>query len=934
MADQGRSGSPSKKLCGQLLLVTALCLVATGIIVDSVQKYSPTYDKWFSITYKDNPLTPGENAREPNFAQNVIPTQLHLTRFSNIMQKKDKPLELCYLLTHYQGKDGEDDKDLCTNQLEKDKKDDDAKKMWSEDTYDFITDVVFDTSGKDTELSEKISNRIDTGVSPFHAAMILSGCYGDFTRHEHSYSAMTTLKTQWFRDTVRNADTAFVSNIFLQLLEDTSSLQAEANHDAFYTTSRDRSMCNCMKDFAAPLYTKVNNEAPQYDSCLAQNLFDYTFDASDKLENGNDINLVTLNAAAYDASAVDSVAFVERLDGRKPMERTREDPIVHKIEAYVATVADTSALMKVASDDGVANMKQLVQAMVTSTLYRHRHSWDGDTTTWHTWAGTTLSSYLQGWETNMAGISFGGDLFDEAHHANITAVLDSGLIDWDTTTTTLANFKSFLITYAKEGMYAHNKIMSPGHDMANAKTDDTTVIPPQLRIEAYKMYLNKYLAMFQMCTQEAMPTYMMVNTEVTDSRHWIQFGECLLLFAALLGIAMHVNEKLKELDETEKTVLDSGLTTRSKTVTAVRFLCTGLMLFVLGVYCAKFIRHWREWDTNYKKYNSENSVRLTDYEDLQGNFSARGFMHGINITMLFVSVIGFLTFLAQQADVWWYSQNDEHIKGFGPISLKGIFNDENSMVLHVFLHIIFDVNVIIGLTNLAMAHALQKGVTFNAVLLSVILLFLTVGLLQHLSNIVYLVQHKVDCELRAKQQADPHVTYFAYNRAVCVFVVALGMLFYMSVANFSFHTWDSVILFNNADAWIFVASAFTILCGFDVGYEVFFHLYYKKRDDAYCTESFVKRKLFVTALIILVSIFVLKMHEYAGLCMNVYGRDPEYELTKYADTTSEVDQKMLKTRMHEMCNIGKFWFDVTMDSWKSEDRHGLERSRLEANLGR
>jgi hypothetical protein len=35
-----------------------------------------------------------------------------------------------------------------------------------------------------------------------------------------------------------------------------------------------------------------------------------------------------------------------------------------------------------------------------------------------------------------------------------------------------------------------------------------------------------------------MPTYTMLNTEVTDSRHWIQFGECLLLFAALLGIGI------------------------------------------------------------------------------------------------------------------------------------------------------------------------------------------------------------------------------------------------------------------------------------------------------------------------------------------------------------------------------------------------------------
>ena len=260
--------SPGKKLCGQLVLVIVLSLVATGIIIDGVQKYSPSYDKWYSVTDKDNPLAP--DGREPNFAQNVIPTQMHLTRFSDIMQQKSKPIELCYLLTNSVATENGKLKDLCTGQLVENNKADETY-MWSHDTYDFVTDVVFNTSAQSAQIVE----RVNMGVSPLHAAMILSGCYGDFTRHEHSYSAMTTLKAPWFRDTVRTANTAFVMNIFLQQLEDTSSLQGDANPGAFYTTSHDRSMCNCMKDFAAPLYTKKNNAAPQYDSCLAQNLLLY-----------------------------------------------------------------------------------------------------------------------------------------------------------------------------------------------------------------------------------------------------------------------------------------------------------------------------------------------------------------------------------------------------------------------------------------------------------------------------------------------------------------------------------------------------------------------------------------------------------------------------------------------------------------------------------
>ena len=120
-----------------------------------------------------------------------------------------------------------------------------------------------------------------------------------------------------------------------------------------------------------------------------------------------------------------------------------------------------------------------------------------------------------------------------------------------------------------------------------------------------------------------------------------------------------------------------------------------------------------------------------------------------------------------------------------------------------------------------------------------------------------------------------------------------------------------------------------------------FYLYFKKADEAdlaqdhtntLYTERFIKRKLFVTAVIIMLSVFAFKMHEYAGLCLSVYGRDPEYEITRYASTTLDDDVKMLKTRMHQMCNFRKFWFDAHWydNGWKTEDMHSDGRSRIVA----
>ena len=159
---------------------------------------------------------------------------------------------------------------------------------------------------------------------------------------------------------------------------------------------------------------------------------------------------------------------------------------------------------------------------------------------------------------------------------------------------------------------------------------------------------------------------------------------------------------------------------------------------------------------------------------------------------------------------------------------------------------------------------------------------------------------------------DENVAYFAYNRTAGIVIVAAGLLYYMFSASFSYATWDAVKIFNVIDAWIFASCAFVILCGFDIGYEVFYQTYFKRKDESKITQNLIKRKLFVTAIIIALSILILKMHEYAGLCLSVYGRDPEYDLMQYhnGNTSTPEGVEILKARLHTMCKFSRFWFTL------------------------
>ena len=224
----------------------------------------------------------------------------------------------------------------------------------------------------------------------------------------------------------------------------------------------------------------------------------------------------------------------------------------------------------------------------------------------------------------------------------------------------------------------------------------------------------------------------------------------------------------------------------------------------------------------------------------------------------------------------------------------------------ILKQIVFDVSIIIGFANYAVAFQMQRGITWNVVLVSSILLFLTLGFLQHMSNLTRTLQH---IALNNGASTDPNVPFFAYNRTIVVAVVALGMLLYMHMASMSYASWNGVVLFGYVHSWIFVAIVFFVFCGFDVGYEIFYHMntaLTKTTHWGVKTPQFVVHKLSVTGIVIMLGIFVLKLHEYSGFCSSLYGRYNEHDPHTYNDNALALRNE--DWRQNEMCDRGQFWF--------------------------
>jgi hypothetical protein len=150
-------------------------------------------------------------------------------------------------------------------------------------------------------------------------------------------------------------------------------------------------------------------------------------------------------------------------------------------------------------------------------------------------------------------------------------------------------------------------------------------------------------------------------------------------------------------------------------------------------------------------------------------------LHVFNVLIGVISVIGVLIFGILAVDAWFYD---------GKTLSRKLWSQQHGMYLACGRQIIFDLTVIVVLSNMTVAFTMQRGVVFNTALLSVYILIFTIA---YAAAPVQLGSHSVlQYHMLQKEFTNPHVMYFAYNRTVCIVIVASGLFGYMSMAGMSY----------------------------------------------------------------------------------------------------------------------------------------------------
>jgi hypothetical protein len=769
--------------------------------------------------------------------------------------------------------------------------------------YKYVKSVVLpNTENEEKDDYLHYSSIANAHISPLLRAMVLSGCYGTMHNHGDPTSPTHAFAEEWLIAATQDKSTAFMFNIILQNLENVAGV----------SNTNDRSFCSCMKDFAAPLIIKheVTQDADgapmsvfKYDTCQQQDLQDYAYNANDVYFFGNDwTTTVTDTPNSYSASWYRdrASAFENTMQGTADAMRNRPDVMQSDVTAFfdsIVAVLQPNATLRAGSKRNTilsehilwhehtkyaqypTVMKKVKRLQhLIATLFKNAQN--GRDQYWqHVVGNEHLILQDEIFKSNPVYRPFTPRGMLNEMYAVFTPKFHDILPNGhnETLHTTLLNAETMLTKYVK-GMSAHNKLRAPAvhaNDLSTA--EDRSVVPPRLSEKEYSMYLQKYHEAFKMCAHNGAPSYEIERIEVVNSRDYIHLGMLLWVLAVTVALCYGYlyNVSNGKLDADKSPIdrwIDKGR----------QFLDMFYIVVLLAVLAACTIRYGMVFLDQMLTDEDKHHTNLS--EDLfTGTGNAHATAKMMNWLVFLIGIIGLfsLSFLSSFMCIIATAQKSHSVKPSDLIATyKAVLcqlGDNCHMCLFCAMvyQVLFDVLVIAGFANLAFGYQLQRGYASNEVLLATLLLTVTLGLLQHLSNLIRVLHVHCSC---APQFADSRITTYAgatstqhhtalaYNRAICVVVVALGLVLYVNMGSISYSDMYNVVLFGIQHMWIFSAISFLVLCGFDIGYEVFYPVLGEDRG----VSVFVKKKLYSSAVFILIGIFVLKLHEYFVLCSDAW----------------------------------------------------------------
>jgi hypothetical protein len=394
---------------------------------------------------------------------------------------------------------------------------------------------------------------------------------------------------------------------------------------------------------------------------------------------------------------------------------------------------------------------------------------------------------------------------------------------------TLGELKTYLDKYVQTKMYSHNKLRTPKYNAAA----DLSKMPAEINAESYEVYMQKYRSAYQVCAVTGVPNYQTKPIMKIIASKYGRIGVTFLLAAAIFGFSTVFRRKIFETSQEEQ----DKYTNTKMTFNVITTLFKVVIFITLIVFLFTI------------------SVDSTDDKNVMEKENAVRFV----IALLWV--LGFVTgciFIVDSIDD--FSSEDTDVFASHQLVLKQIGQD---------------VSIIAGLASLAVAFRLQRGDSDEYVFLACFSLFVVIGLLQHMSNLVRMMQQYVQEQLRKKydpnatekdKSKNPHVTYrIAYNRVLVTVIVAIGLVAYLTIATSTIQAWTPDIIYAEQHTRLFAFCAFFIFSAYDIFFEILVAVKYDQAD----LEKQHPRKMMWTSWTIVVSILFLNMHQFFALC---YGR--------------------------------------------------------------
>ena len=732
-------------------------------------------------------------------------------------------------------------------------------------------------------------------VSPMHKVMLLMGCYG---YPWDSGKGGSSIKGFMDLDIMRDPDTgeAFMVNLMLQALDDNSTQQILAQG------AHDKSACSCLRDFANPSLMDVHKNdivqkygscdthlTYQHDSCSAQNLVDYAMDGTDGVSSGTD-------------PEKEKMLLVTSMSASDKRLRNRVDPIVHEITAYEEQLlkADAAYASKalrtnthlttlVTNYCALVGYEGIMQANVEAILAEAMPTDLAGT------GGLHSHKCPAAWHMLLSSPSTPAPSVPSPPARRL---LHAGHNETASELLTVAH----VLTEMKKwpaSMHAYNKLRTPQFTTDDL-TDNTkryaasSAYPPKMDKRSFEVYIEKYRAAFQTCSRVGVPRYSTEITGYTNAGHWYATGELLLIFASSLSFFWSwiiYHQRLESPAHGFANMLNDFL--------AVIFsILAPLLSWVAAViYSAKFLGDELE----------ENFVHNSYGEFLTGFVVVWFFLYAvifIFVLYLFVksayTLISFKGCCGANADVATAQLYDaveaEALNPkptpSAPAAKQSFFerSADRSAEYHKYFtahmksapllgldksmfvaQIALDLPVIIGLTFIAVATTLQRGVGDYNLILTVILLFTLLGITAHVTNVIRLLHlfvqpmyPKTHAAGAPAQVTSPHVQVIKYNRVGIGILLATVLYVFLHLAGldaFHGHTHGALHQF------LFAVAAFVILAVGDLSLEFFCIFIPQDFHDAHTYfYDAVFNKTKNTGWLILISLFFLHCHQMVALC--------------------------------------------------------------------